>query len=129
GKARAALADFRRWLERDAHAAPATRCACGPDLFDLLLTRGHWSNRTRGELQARAADALDEALACLRERARDAAPGGWPDVQQRLADAHPTAADYLATYQRIWDDCRRRAEACDLVTWPDYPIRYVPIPA
>jgi uncharacterized protein DUF885 len=128
GKARAALADFRRWLERDVAAARADRWACGPDLFDLLLARGHWSDSTRAELRVRAAHALDEALARLHERARDAAPGGWPEVQERLAGAHPTAADYLATYQRIWDDCRRRAEVCDLVTWPDYPIRYVPIP-
>src|SRR5439155_10986426 len=31
-------------------------------------------------------------------------------------------------YQRIWDACRERAKQHDLVTWPDYPIRYVPIP-
>jgi hypothetical protein len=127
-EALAAVADFRRWLERDVQPAPADRLACGPELFDLLLSRGHWCETARLELKARAADALDEELACLHDRARNAAPGGWLEVQQRLSGLNPKAADYLETYQRIWDDCRQRAEECELVTWPDSPIRYVPIP-
>jgi hypothetical protein len=126
--AAAAVDEFRVWLERNAPSAPADRCACGADLFDLLLSRGHWAEQTRRDLAVEAAAALDEALARVHERARHLAPGGWPDLQQRLADAHPSTADYLSTYQRVWDACRRRAEEMDLVTWPDYPIRYVPIP-
>jgi Bacterial protein of unknown function (DUF885) len=124
--AAAALDDFRRCLERDVPAAPADRLAAGPDLFDMLLARGHWCDRPRAELAAEARTALDEALARLVERAK---PDGWPAVQARLADDHPTVDDYLTTYQRLWDECRQRAEEADLVTWPDYPIRYVPIPA
>lgn len=123
----AAVEQFRRWLERDAIAAPADRGAIGGDLFDLLLARGHWCDRSGAELAVEARAAFDEALARLDERAR-AVAGGWTDVQQRLVEAHPTVDDYLPTYQRIWDACRVRSDACDLVTWPDYPIRYVPIP-
>lgn len=126
-RTRPALSAFRTWLT-SAQPAPADRSAAGPDLFDLLLTRGHWTNRSRAELFAEASAALDEALARLRERAAAIAPGGWPEVQQRLTDEHPAVADYLASYQRIWDACRRRADELDLVTWHDYPIRYVPIP-
>jgi uncharacterized protein DUF885 len=60
--------------------------------------------------------------------ARAIAPGGWPEVQARLAEVHPSTADYLFTYQRQWDACREHAETAGLVTWPTYPIRYVPIP-
>jgi uncharacterized protein (DUF885 family) len=123
-----ALDGFRGWLERDVAAASPDRLACGPELFDLLLTRGHWCDRPRGELARQAQQALDEALEQLQARARAHAPGGWPEVQHRLAKTHPAADDYLAAYQRIWDACRERAEAGDLVTWPDAPIRYVPIP-
>jgi hypothetical protein len=49
-------------------------------------------------------------------------------VQERLATAHPATGDYLGAFQRKWDDCRARAVDADLVTWPEYPIRYVPIP-
>jgi uncharacterized protein (DUF885 family) len=65
----------------------------------------------------------------LNDRARRIAPGGWPEVQERLAAVHPATADYLATFQRVWDACRDLSERTDLVTWPDAPIRYVPIPA
>jgi uncharacterized protein DUF885 len=102
--------------------------ACGPELFDLLLARGHWCDRPRAALADEARQALGEALEQLHARARAIASGGWPEVQQRLMSAHPTCADYLPAYQRAWDACRERAEACDLVTWPAYPIRYVPIP-
>jgi hypothetical protein len=119
---------FRSWLRREVASAPPERGGCGPDLFDLLLARGHWCLRPRRDLATEAAAGLDAALDCLGVRARAVAPAGWPEIQQRLADAHPSAADYLPAYQRIWNDCRERAEARQLVTWPDYPIRYVPIP-
>jgi hypothetical protein len=126
--ASAAVDAFRQWLERDVPAAPTPRLACGSDFLDLLIARGHVCDRSRRDLAAEANAELDEALAQLHERARKIAPGGWPEVQQRLADEHPTTADYLSTYQRVWDACRQRAEEADLVTWPDFPIRYVPIP-
>jgi hypothetical protein len=126
-RARTAFAEFRRWLERDVRSSP-DGYGCGPALFDLLLERGHWCTRSRAALAAEARAHLDEALARVDERARRIAPGGWQEVQQRLADAHPSAGEYLSSYQRIWDDCRARAESADLVTWPEYPIRYVPIP-
>ena len=49
-------------------------------------------------------------------------------MQGLLLDAHPTCDDYLPTYHRVWNACRERANASDLVTWPESPIRYVPIP-
>ena len=101
--------------------------ACGPELFDLLLTRGHWCDRPRPRWRpTRVRRSTKRSSSCTRARA--IAPGGWPEVQQRLMSAHPTREDYLPAYQRAWDACRERAEACDLVTWPAYPIRYVPIP-
>ncbi len=126
--ARAAVDAFRRWLEQAPGDAADGACACGADLFDFILTRGHWCERSRVALLAEAKDALDETLARLDERAREVAAGGWPEVQQRLLDAHPAREEYLPAYQRVWNACRERALARDLVAWPDAPIRYVPIP-
>jgi len=152
-RAGAAFDEFRVWLEHDGppkgghyvrgdaandvrsvrlqpdrrHARDSGH-ACGSDMFDLLLARGHWCNRSRATISAEVQHALDEALAHLDQRAREVAPGGWPEVQERLMDAHTTCDDYLPAYHRIWDACRERANACDLVTWPAAPIRYVPIP-
>ena len=126
-QAGAAFESFRGWLAASAGGSDAY--ACGADFFDLLIARGHWCPRSRAALLTDATHALDEALARLDERARKHAPGGWPEVQAQLLDTHPTTDDYLATYHRVWSACRERAIACDLVTWPDAPIRYVPIPA
>jgi hypothetical protein len=136
-----AFEGFRGWLERGAGTAsgpaktgPYKRqadvrpYACGPELFDLLLSRGHWCDRSRTTLAAEVQQGLDEALEQVQARAREIAPGGWPEVQERLLNAHPTADDYLPSYQREWNACRELAEAYDLITWPAYPIRYVPIP-
>jgi hypothetical protein len=125
GQAAAAFDEFRHWLVAD---AGGDRYACGAALFDLLLARGHWCDRSRTDLGAEAREALDEALDTLETRARGAAEGGWPEVAERLADAHPTTDDYLAEYQKIWRACRELVCITDLVTWPEYPIRYVPIP-
>ncbi len=122
-RARAALADFRTWLSRRRDDG---RGECGRELFELLLARGHWCTERCEELARRAADELDAALAVLDARAR--AAGGWPEVQQRLATAHPSLDDYLPAFGRTWNACRALADARDLVTWPDAPIQYAPIP-
>ena len=128
GRAADAFEQFKTWIAGDAASAPAARYACGPDLLATFLTRGHWCRRPAAALAAEAQHALDEALETVTTRAMAIAPGGWPEVQQRLNAAHPDVAGYLPAYQREWDSCRARAAERDLVTWPDYPIRYVPIP-
>jgi uncharacterized protein (DUF885 family) len=119
---------FRNWLSRAADA-PASRTAVGGEFFDLCLARGHWCGRDPRELGREAGLALEAALNDLHARARKAAPGGWPEVQQRLAADHPVLDDYLPSYHRVWEACRQLADERQLVTWPEYPIRYVPIPA
>jgi Bacterial protein of unknown function (DUF885) len=53
----------------------------------------------------------------------------WASAQAALAAARPTAGDYLPRFERIWRRCHDAITAADLVTWPDRPIRYVPIPS
>jgi hypothetical protein len=128
GPASAAVEEYRHWLAHDLSPAPPDRLSVGAEFFDLLLRRGHHSDRTATALARDAACALDDALAELERRASVAAPGGYGEVQGRLADAHPDVADYLSAYQQIWDDCHAASHRADLVTWPASPIRYVPIP-
>ena len=128
GRAAAALDAFKGWVANEAPSAAPHRYACGAELLSLLLTRGHWCRRPADALAGEAQQALDDALEELRSRALAVAPGGWPEVQQRLNAAHPDLDGYLPAYQREWDACHERAAERDLVTWPDSPIRYVPIP-
>jgi len=124
----AALDTFRAWL-RQAPAASEDRIACGSDFFDMLLARGHCCDRTRRDLAKEAKGALDDALVRLDAQAREVTSGGWPEVLQRLAADVPASNAYLPTYERIWEECRQLSVRRQLVTWPEFPIRYVHLPA
>lgn len=135
--AAAAYRRFEAWLDTDTRALPS---AGGPGvlwagandkhskdrLIQLLLKRGHWVSTSPEALLSDARAALDDATARLEMLARP--HGGWPAVQVSLAGLHPTVEGYLPRFQEIWDACRNAAESHDLVTWPDAPIRFVPIP-
>src|SRR4029453_741441 len=75
-----------------------------------------------------AGDALDEAHARLGECIARAGCRDWGEAQQQLAERHPTRENYLARFGEVWARARAAAIERDLVTWPDAPIRYVPIP-
>ncbi len=107
--------------------APDDSASCGPELYDLLLRRGHQCIRSRQELLAEAHAQLRDAQNRLDAMTR-ALGATWPDVQARLAEEHPAPEDYLATFGRVWTACRDTAVAHDAVTWPDWPLRYTTIP-
>jgi uncharacterized protein (DUF885 family) len=119
--ARAAFAGFAEWLRTLRSTAGA---ACGPEFYDLLLTRGHFTPRTRKEMLAEARTLLAEAESKLVEVAK-AAAGSWEAARERLEFAHPTQAEFLAAFERTWSQCRMKTERHDIITWPDWPIRYV----
>ena len=122
-----AIAGFRDWL-RSVPDTESPREGCGPDFFQLLLERGHWCRRSGRELLAAARERLATQEAGLEELIRAAGATGWPEVQASLAERHPTEKEYLIAYQRRWDACRRTAIEHNIVSWPDFPIEYVPIP-
>ncbi|MEO7712110.1 MAG: DUF885 family protein [Gemmatimonadaceae bacterium] len=111
-----------------AHAAlPDDAAACGPVLYDLLLRRGHMCHRSRGALLADARVQLRAQQARLDVMSREHSDG-WPGVQACLAALHPAPDDYLESFARTWAACRQTALAHDVVTWPDWPLRYTTIP-
>lgn len=130
---RHAAAGASRAIERfvmmvRAHARSSDdAAACGPHFYDLLLHRGHMSHGSRAELLAEARDQLREEQLRLDVMAREQADT-WPGVQARLAVLHPDPHDYLETFGRIWTACREMALAHDVVSWPDWPLRYTSIP-
>jgi hypothetical protein len=123
-----AFARFRGWLKADLPTAPPGGETCGRDLLSVLLTRGHWCRTPIDDLLAEARAALADAHAQLAVRATQAGCSSWAEAQGRLAALRPTPDDYLARFERTWRRAYEAARAADLVTWPDRPIRYVPIP-
>jgi uncharacterized protein (DUF885 family) len=127
GEAGDAFRAFASWLRERPHATEGAM-RCGASHYDLLLRRGHQTLRSRTELLAAARSALDDACALLDELAADVAES-WTEVECRLADDHPAPADYLGTFAAEWAACRKTIVDADVVTWPDWPLRYEEIPA
>jgi hypothetical protein len=114
-------------MVRSHETAPDDAASCGPELYDLLLRRGHHCTRPRDDLLAQAQAQLREEQTRLDAMAGEYG-ASWPDIQARLADNHPAANDYLPAFLRTWNACRAAVVEHDAVTWPDWPLRYTTIP-
>ena len=125
--ASAAFGEFADWL-RARPSAGDDAVACGSDLLTLLVNRGHGSDRAPAELLRDAKERFAVARPALELAAREFC-GSWDAVDARLAAARPEAAGFLSSFDRTWSQCRQRAERHDVVTWPDWPVRYVHQPA
>lgn len=121
--AHAAFVEFSSWLDAR-RASPDSAMSVGASNYAFLLERGHWCDQSRTTLLASARHELVDA----KQRLRDAAAGPWPAVQEQLASKHPSPDDYLASFERVWLECRALAGEKDVVTWGDWPLRYVPYP-
>lgn len=126
--AAAGFARFRHHLETDVRPAAPEAYACGEAALELLMRRGHGVTVPAAEVRRLAEARAEEAEAALRARAAEAGFGDWRAALASLADRHPPADRYYARYQEVWDAARRAAEEHRLVTWPDYPLRFVPRP-
>ena len=126
-----AFAQHQQWLEAELTLRPSEHVAAGREALDRYLLKGHalrpeqdsaWVERyARAEL-AKAQDELDTFAASI-EPGKSAA-----ELLARLGDEHPTVERYYGEYQRVWEEAKAAAVAADLVTWPDFPIEYVPFP-
>ncbi len=102
--------------------------SAGPEHLSVCLSRGHWIDTPVEVLLNEATAQFADARATLDRMIRDAGTTTMADVTERLAQRRPTPGEYLGSFRRVWDECRTLAEDLQLVTWPDFPIRYVPIP-
>jgi hypothetical protein len=129
--AASSFAAYRDYLLRDLLPRATADYAAGCDFFDLLMARGHHFERDSAAMLAYARDVFAETEADLARRAETfgVAPGDWRAALSQLADHHPSATDYLDRYRTTWAAMHRAALDHDLLTWPDFPIRYQPIPA
>jgi hypothetical protein len=122
-----AVAEFQSRL-RAAPGQARGGYACGEQAFDLLLREGHCLSEGAEEIARYADDQLAESEAHLEARARGLGVSSWQEALARLSDHHPPLEDYYARYGRLWAECRRLTDEHRLLSWPDFPIRYVPRP-
>jgi hypothetical protein len=118
-----AFQEFRDHLTSELLRQPLDHYACGEEALSLYLRDGHFLDRTPEEILEWAQDQLAEAEARVEEH-----PTFTPRDLEGLADLHPTVDAYYDAYPRTWDAVRARAEEERLLSWPEFPIRYVPRP-
>lgn len=130
--ARAAAAtfeEFRSHLTNELLRRDTGRYACGAEAFALLLRRGHFLDRDAEEIARWAEDEMREAEAYLGAHAGDLGAPTWREALAPLADHHPSTHGYYRQFDEVRDACRDQVERRRLLTWVDWPLRFVPQPA
>jgi uncharacterized protein (DUF885 family) len=113
--ARDAFARFDAYIKSDLLPTATQAYACGDEAFDLLLRGGHFLERSADDLEQFALERMAEEEAIL--------VAGGPAIDS----TRPTP--YLERFSELWRDARDLAEQNDLLTFPDWPVRYVEQPA
>ena len=109
----AAVAEFRHYLVSELRQRPRINCAAGPEALELNLREGHCLTTSANELAAYAESELELAQ----------------DALARVAPPPSEPAGTRARYQELWHEVRHLADVHELLTWPDFPIRFVDRPA
>jgi len=127
-RAHAAFADYQAFLDSTVRANPTDRYGCGGEAFEMYVRLGHELDTTGDEIERYAREQFAKSHARLVEGAAAFGASDWRAALAQLNDLHPAPEEYYGRYQELWDACFASANAHDLVTWPDYPIRYIPQP-
>jgi len=123
-----AFANHRAYLEAELLPRTSDQYACGAEALARYLQNGHFLEQSAEEIVRYAENEMAEAEAYLTAHAPDFGASTVSEVLAGLADSHPQATDYEASYLAAWEEVRRISEKNELLTWPDFPIRYVPRP-
>jgi len=121
-----AFRGFRTFLE--SHEERSDGHACGSTAFERLLAEGHQLDRSPDELAEEARAEFERQDAYLDEHAADFGASSRAEALARLEERHPDVEEYYGRYGEVWTACRERVEEADAVSWPDYPIEFVPRP-
>jgi hypothetical protein len=127
-RAAEAFADFRTYLTDELAAHPTDGYSAGSEALDLMIRRAHFLDHNAEHIERYALDVLAETEAYLREHAADFGANTPQEALAGLADLHPPTEEYYGRFGEVWEQVRAIAEEQALLTWPYYPIRYVPQP-
>jgi len=115
GSAGVASEAFARFDAQLAQLRATEDYACGADAFDLLLRHGHMLDMDADGLERLALARIDEERRAVAERSEP--PGD-----------SASDAPYLIRFETLWNAARDLAHQRDLLTFPDWPVRYVERP-
>jgi len=127
-KATRAFTKFGSFLEQLLEIQTTEDYACGEEALSLHLRGAHCLAEDANEIARYAESQLLSASQYLDDHCADFDAASRGEVLAELREIHPACDKYYECYQDIWNDIRRIAEEKELVTWPDFPIRYMPQP-
>jgi hypothetical protein len=123
-----AFIEFERYLRQDLATHRTEGYAAGREALELVIGRGHFLPKSADEIDVYARRQFEDALNQLQDLAAELG-ATWQDTLAKLRDIHPDMAHYYACYGELWEAHRSHSIERDLLTWPDYPIEFVPRPA
>jgi hypothetical protein len=126
--ATAAFAAFRTYLTDELAARPTDGYGAGTEALDLMIRHAHFLDQNADHIERYALDVLAETEAYVLEHAADFGARDPQEALAGLADLHPTTEEYYGRFGEVWEQVQAIVEERALLTWPDYPIRYVPQP-
>lgn len=127
-RARESFSTFLAYLETDLLHRERDDVSAGEEALALHLSEGHFLTEDPAEIERYARAELNEASADLHERAKEFGADSPLAALAQLKAERPTAEEYRTRYREIWEEARAAAEEKELLTWPDFPIRYVERP-
>lgn len=127
-RANIAIRAFQHYLETALRHQATEKYACGAEAFDRLLKHGHFLDQDASEIAAIAREQMRISTAYLSEHAQEFGANNFKAALAQLTTIHPPVEQYYARYAELWYACRTASNEHQLLTWPDYPIAYVPRP-
>jgi hypothetical protein len=125
-RAERAVRAFRAHLETGIPASE--RYACGSEALALYVEEGHFLAGGTSEIARYAEAQMEEAQAFLQEHARDFGARSPEEALAGLGALREDPQRYYEGYRSVWEEARALVERHDLLTWPEFPIRYTPVP-
>lgn len=129
-KAKAAIEDFKEFLERDLLPRGRDSYAVGEEHYHLLLKKRHFLSHDAQSLLAFGEGLFEKTKKELMATAEAIAPGKTiEEVARRIQENHPSADGLLPAYQRAMEAARSFVRERGLVSFPPREeLRVVPTP-
>jgi hypothetical protein len=121
--AEAALSDFRTFLWKT--LPRRENVAAGRDAFEMILRCAHFMEDNPEDYAEAADEEVSRATSYLKAHAEDFGAKSPDEALMILKNFHTEASFYLEEFRGIWQACHELCERNDLVTWPDFPLRYI----
>jgi hypothetical protein len=127
-RAATAFAEFEEWLQTDLLRHPSSEYACGADVLGFIVQRAHCVETSLAGLEQYALDQIESARVYLRAHAEDFGAATPAEALAQLRALHPSVDRYYGAYGEVAESARAAVLQHRLVTWPDFPLEFVPQP-